>query len=57
MTDMDPTHLRTNMGMGHFQPGDITHAATGPVPQGKQRGSSPTSFLLNKRAENEALIF
>jgi hypothetical protein len=48
MPDLDPVHLQTNVGIGHFQPGDITDPAPCPIPQCKQSGSSPIPCLLDE---------
>src|SRR5260370_30101113 len=54
---MEPSYLWTHMGMRHLQPGDIAHPASCPVAQGKKGCPPSTSFLLDQRAQDRALIF
>src|SRR5258706_9010524 len=55
-THVEPALLWTNMAMLHLQPGDLTHPASRPVPQGKEGCSTQICFLLNQGTQDRALL-
>src|SRR5260370_42521654 len=56
VADMQPPNFRTDMCMGHLQPGDIADPASGPVAERENGRSTPIFLLLDQRAQNIALI-
>src|SRR5713226_6348440 len=48
ITNMQPPDLRTDMGMSHLQPGDVTDSAPCPIAQCEERSPPPVSLLLNQ---------
>src|SRR5258708_6786824 len=56
ITNIQPPDFRTNMRMGHLQPGDITDPASGPVTERENGSATPILLLLNQRAQDIALI-
>src|SRR6266487_2416778 len=57
VSNMEPTNLRTHMGMFHQQVRDITHAASSPVPQGEDGFSPQVTFLLKQIEQDEPLVW
>src|ERR1700730_15952759 len=55
--NMEPSHLGTDVGMYHLQPGHITHPASYPIDQCKKRSASSVVRLLNECSQDKALIF
>src|SRR5438105_4584520 len=56
ITNLQPSDLRTNMGMSHLQPGNITDPASCPIAQCEERGPASVSLLLNQRTQDITLI-
>src|SRR6266699_186612 len=56
VADMQPADFRTNMRMGHLQPGDIADPASRPVTEREDGSTAPIPLLLNQRAQNITLI-
>src|SRR5579884_1124012 len=44
---MQPPNFRTNMRMGHLQPGNITNSAPSPITQRENGSSAPVFCLLD----------
>src|SRR2546423_15362813 len=48
ITNVQPPHLWTDMGMSHLQPGNVANPASCPIAQREECRSAPISLLLNQ---------